>query len=88
MRRPSGLSVLSAIEELEGWDGNVPYCHLSWRFCARGRIKADDLHTILEELQAHGLIVRDGPTYHGVQYALTHRGRALVQPQEISRKAA
>ena len=41
-RRPTPIRVLDAINEFADWSGNVPYDHLSWRFCARGRFTADD----------------------------------------------
>jgi hypothetical protein len=79
--------VLDAINECADWSGNVPYEHLSWQFCARGRFSADDLNGVLDELEARDFLVRDGPTHHGVHYALTSRGKAQLQGQEFRRAA-
>ena len=86
-RRPTPVRVLDAINEFADWSGNVPYDHLSWRFCARGRFTADDLNAVLDELEARDFLVRDGPTHHGVHYALTGRGKAQLQGQDIRRAA-
>ena len=76
-RRPTPIRVLDAINEfLADWSGN-PYDHLSWRFCARGGFTADGLNAVLDELEREGLLVRDGPTHHGVHYAMTSRASAL-----------
>ena len=50
-RRPTPIRVLDAINEFADWSGNVPYDHLSWRFCARGGFTADGLNAVLDELK-------------------------------------
>ena len=79
--------MLDAIGEFAEWTGNASYDHLSWRFCARGRFTADDLHAVLDELEARDFLMRDGPTYHGVHYSLTSKGREHLRGQDIPRAA-
>jgi hypothetical protein len=86
-RRPRPSSILDAFDESADWSGNVSYEQLSWRFCARGGFTADDLNDVLDELAMRDLVVRDGPTHHGVHYALTSKGRAHLQNQGFRRAA-
>jgi hypothetical protein len=86
-QQPTLSSVIDAFGESPYGSWNVPYEQLSWRFCARGRFTADGLNSVLDELILRDLLVRDGPTTHGVHYALTSKGKAQLQRQQLGRAA-